>query len=70
MMHDVSAPQRLKFAREEILLALSSDDNLDAERHMARANTLMKTAVGEIQREPEHLWDWSKLRTTAKSGEQ
>lgn len=68
-MHDASAPQFLKYAREEILLALSSDDDMDAERHMARANTLMKNAVGAIQREPEHLWDWSKLRATAKSGE-
>ncbi len=68
-MHDTSAPQFLKNAREETLLALASDDVVDAERHMARANTLMKNAVGAIQREPEHLWDWSMLRATAKSGE-
>lgn len=68
-MHDTSAPQFLNHAREEILLALSSDDAMDAERHMARANTFMKNAVGAIQREPEHLWDWSTLRAAAKSGE-
>lgn len=65
-MHDTSAPQFLKDAREEILMALSSDDVIDADRHRLQANTLMKTAVRAIQREPEHMWDWSKLRATAK----
>jgi hypothetical protein len=68
-MHDASAPQFLKNAREEILMALASNDATDAADHRTRANTLIKNAVGAIQREPEHLWDWSKLRSPAQSGE-
>jgi len=53
-------------AREEMLMALASADRKSADFHRARADILLRRAVGELREHPEHVYDWSLLRSPAR----
>jgi hypothetical protein len=61
-MLETSVPLRMRAAREEYLSALGAGSNEDAAVFRQRAQSILRKAMREIQREVDAQYDWSLLR--------
>lgn len=62
MVETEDVPVCLRHAREEIIMALSASNAIEADLHHKLADKYVRQAMQDLLREPKRRHDWELLR--------